>query len=278
MSLLNAVVSTAREGASPPTVFPDLNELLGELVARVESILGGNFVGAYLTGSFALGAADLHSDCDFLVVTEDRVTAGEERALRELHDEIPTRPGHWTHDLEGSYAPRAELETLAALDKQWLYVNRGWRQMHWSTHCNTEDVRWTLRERGITLAGPDPRELVREVPADALRSRMPPLIESFLPDLFSWINFDNAWAQRYAVTTLCRMLYTLETGEVASKQAALEWAKRRLPPAWHDLITQVLDDRGLGWDPDDPPRTGSVEATIVFAQYAKERASRRSAP
>jgi predicted nucleotidyltransferase len=69
--MLNAVVSSA----SSPTVFPDLNELLRELVARVESILGDNFVGAYLTGSFALGGADLHSDCDFLVVTKNRVTA-----------------------------------------------------------------------------------------------------------------------------------------------------------------------------------------------------------
>jgi hypothetical protein len=271
--MLNAVVSTAQGAASPPTVFPELNELLGELVARVESILGGNFVGAYLTGSFALGAADLHSDCDFLVVTEDRVTAGQERALRELHDEIPTRPGHWPHDLEGSYAPRAELETLAALDKQWLYVDRGWREMQWSTHCNTEDVRWTLRERGITLAGPDPRALVREVSADALRSRMRQLIESFLPDLFSWTSFDIAWAQRYAVTTLCRMLYTLDTGEVASKQASLDWAKHALTSPWHDLIQQVLDDRALGWDPDDPSRTGSVEATIAFSEYAKERAA-----
>ena len=270
--MLNAAVSTAR-GASPPTVFPDLNELLAELVVRVKSILGDNFVGAYLTGSFALGAADLHSDCDFLVVTEDRVTAGQERALRELHDEIPARSGPWTHDLEGSYAPKAELATLAALGKQWLYVDRGWREMQWSTHCNTEDVRWTLRERGITLAGPNPRELVREVPADALRSRMRPLIQNFLPELFSWISFDSAWAQRYAVATLCRMLYTLETGEVASKQASLKWAKHALTPAWHDLIQQVLDDRALGWDPDDPPRTGSVEATIAFAEYAKERVS-----
>ena len=219
-------MSTEHEAASTPTVFPELNELLAELVARVESILGENFVGAYLTGSFALGGGDLHSDCDFLVVTEERVTAEQERALRELHDEIPTRPGHWPHDLEGSYAPRADLETLAALDKQWLYVNRGRREMQWSTHCNTEDVRWTLREHGITLAGPEPRQLVAEVPADVLRSKMRPLIESFLPDLFSWTSFDIAWAQRYAVATLCRMLYTLETGEVASKPASLEWAKR----------------------------------------------------
>jgi hypothetical protein len=267
------VVPTTQGAASPPTAFPELNELLAELVARVESILGDNFVGAYLTGSFALGAGDLHSDCDFLVVTEERVTAGQERALRELHDEIPTRSGQWTHDLEGSYAPSADLETLAALDEQWLYVDRGWREMQWSTHCNTEDVRWTLRERGITLAGPDPRELVAEVPAEALRSRMRRLIESFLPDLFGWTSFDIAWSQRYAVSTLCRMLYTLDTGEVASKQASLEWAKHALIPAWHGLIQQVLDDRAIGWDPNDPPRPGSVEATIAFAEYAKERAA-----
>jgi Nucleotidyltransferase domain. len=269
------MVSIAHRPASPPTVFPELNELLGDVVARVESILGDNFVGAYLTGSFALGGADLHSDCDLLVVTEDRVSAAQERAIRELHDEIPTRSGHWTHDLEGSYAPRTELETLAALDKRWLYVDRGWREMQWSTHCNTEDVRWTLRERGITLAGPDPRELVREVSADMLRSRMRQTIESFLPDLFSWITFEVAWAQRYAVT-MCRMLYTLDTGEVASKPASLEWAKHALSPVWRDLIQQALEDRALGWDPNDPPRTGSVEATIAFADYAKERAANGS--
>jgi predicted nucleotidyltransferase len=37
-------------------------------VKRARLILGANFFGAYLQGSFALGDADLHSDCDFLVV------------------------------------------------------------------------------------------------------------------------------------------------------------------------------------------------------------------
>jgi predicted nucleotidyltransferase len=257
---------------SEPTGFAELNELLGELVACAESILGENFVGAYLAGSFALGAGDLHSDCDFLVVTEERVTAEQERALRELHDELPTRSGHWTHHLEGSYAPRAEL-ALASLDKRWLYVDHGWREMQWSTHCNTEVVRWTLRACGVTLAGPDPRELVQEVPPEALCSRMLCLIETFLPDLLSWLSFDTAWAQRYAVTSLCRMLYTLDTGKVASKPAALEWAKKALAPEWHDLIQQALDDRPLGWDPDDPPRPGSVKATVAFAEYVKARAA-----
>jgi hypothetical protein len=264
-------VSTAHETESQPTVFPELNALLRELVAQVESILGDDFVGAYLTGSFALGAGDAQSDCDFLIVLANRSTAAQERSLRELHDEIPARPGYWAHNLEGSYAPRADLATLSTLEGEWLYVDRGWREMQWSAHCNTADARWTLRERGITLAGHEPRELVAEVPADVLRSRMRPLIRNFLPDLLGWINFDTAWAQRYAVTTVCRMLYTLEIGEVASKPAALEWAKEALDREWHELIQQALDDRSRGWDPDDPPRPGSVASTIALAEWAKER-------
>jgi len=263
-------MSTAQGAAQSPTVFPDLNELLGELVARVQSILGDDFVGAYLVGSFALGGGDLQSDCDFLVVLRHQVTAEQEFELRELHAEIPTREGHWPHDLEGSYAPMADLATLAALDKQWLYVNRGWRQMQWSTHCNTEDVRWTLRERGITLVGPDPSELVAEIPAEALRSKMQTLIEGFLPDLLTWTSFEIAWTQRYAVANLCRMLYTLDSGEVASKQASLEWAKEALDARWRGLIQQVIDDRPLTWN--DPPRPGSVGPTIAFAEYAKQLA------
>ena len=252
-----------------PTVFPDLNELLQEFVACVESTLGENFVGAYLVGSFALGGGDLQSDCDFLVVTEARVTPAQERELRELHAELPTRTGHWSHDLEGAYAPRRDLETLEALGEKWLYVDRGHREMEWSTHCNSEDVRWTLRERGMTLAGTEARQFVAEVPADVLRSKMRVLIARFLPDLLSWTNFDEvAWSQRYAVASLCRMLYTLDTGEITSKQNALEWAKSALPERWRGLIQQTIDDRPLPWT--DPPRPGSVEATIAFAEYAKK--------
>jgi hypothetical protein len=270
--MLNAPMSAHRRSASAPTHFPDLNELLEEFVTRVASILEENFFGAYLTGSFALGAGDIHSDCDFLVVTLDGVTREQEHSLRELHDEIPTRPGHWPHDLEGSYAPKPDLEALATLGKPWLYVDRGHREMQWANHCNSEDVRWTLRERGVTLTGPDPHGFVRPVPPDMLRSKMRQLIDNFLPELFSWTSFDLAWTQRYAVTNICRMLYTLDTGEVASKRAGLEWAKRNLPSEWRDLLQQVLDDRALGWVPDDPPREGSVQATLALLAYAKDRA------
>ena len=259
-----------------PTNFAELNDLLAELVARIQSVLGEALVGMYLTGSFALGAGDLYSDCDFLVVTDGRITESEEQALRALHDEIPTRDEHWAINLEGSYAPRDDLETLAALGREWLYVDRGRRELQWSDHCNTLDVRWVLRERGITLVGPAPHSFACEVPADALRHKLRPLVATFLPDLLAWTSLDGAWSQRYAVTALCRMLHTIETGDMTSKPGSLRWAKTALDPQWNGLIEQVLDDRAEPWN--DPPRPGSVDATIAFTEYAKQRAVQQVIP
>jgi Domain of unknown function (DUF4111) len=269
------VVFRARAG---PTPFPELDELLGELTERAAGILGDNFVGAYLQGSFAVGDADIHSDCDFLIPVHGPITPAQEAGLRALHDEIPTRPGHWTQHLEGSYPDREELRTLDGLGRPWLYIDHGWREMQWSTHCNTEVVRWSLREHGVTLAGPDPTELVDPVGPEVLRARMREDAKTFLPDLRSWISLDIAWAQRYAVTTLCRILHTLHEGRVTSKKAALLWAKDHVDPVWSDLIQQALDDRRLGWDPDARPRPGSVEQTLAFVEYVQRAAASARLP
>ena len=254
--------------------FAELNELLDQLLLQVRSILGDDFVGAYLQGSFALGDADLYSDCDFLVVVAGQVAPLQERRIRELHAAIPARPQHWAHHLEGSYAPRDELRSLAGLGRKWLFVDHGHREMEWSTHCNTEVVRWVLREHGLRLAGPDPRALVDEVQPDILRARMRREVDDFLPGMLTWITLDSPWAQRYAVTTLCRILYTLESGEVASKRASLLWAMDNLDARWQGLIGGTLEDRSLGWNHQDRPRPGALEATLAFNDYARAQALR----
>ncbi|TCM49970.1 aminoglycoside adenylyltransferase domain-containing protein [Kribbella sp. VKM Ac-2568] len=259
-----------------PTPYDELNRLLVELTGTAREILGDNFAGAYLQGSFALGDADLQSDCDFLIPVHRPISADQEAALRALHDEIPTREGFWTQHLEGSYPVLGELRTLDGLGRDWLYIDHGWRQMQWSTHCNTEVVRWTLREYGVTLAGPDPRKLVEVVPAEALRERMRADIPRLLTDLATWISIEMAWGQRYAVTTLCRMLYTLDTGRVCSKKAALRWAADALDPRWSGLCLRTLEGRALGFDPEDAAEPAAVAETIALAEYATAIA-RRSA-
>jgi hypothetical protein len=154
-----------------PTQFPELNGLLHDFRESVISILEDSFVGGYLVGSFALGDADIHSDCDFLIVVRGPLTSSQEAPLRKLHRDIFSRPGHWTQHLEGSYPPENELRTLGGLGKRWLYIDNAHAEMEWSTHCNSLEHRWILREHGVTLAGPDPKELVDKVDPDAILKR-----------------------------------------------------------------------------------------------------------
>ncbi len=99
--------------------------------------------------------------------------------------------------------------------------------------------------------------------------RRPLAIPTLMDDLATWIDIDTlAWGQRYAVVTACRILYTLDTAEVASKAGALEWAQRRLDPRWRPLLAQVRDDRAIGFVAGQPPRPGSAEAARSFGEYA----------
>lgn len=251
------------------TPFEELNAVLADFTATVRDILGHTFVGAYIQGSFALGAGDENSDCDFIIATTTLPRGSVEAQLRQLHDGIPTRPGFWTKHLEGSYADTASLRHIDGLGVPWLFCDHGHRELIWDTHCNSAHSRWILRHNGITIDGPPVTDLVDEVPPHALRDEARNALPDMLTELRTWAPFDIAWTQRYTVTTYCRILYTLHTAQVASKRHALEWARDNLDPRWQPLLTQVIQDRALGWDPSDPPRPGSLETAYEFAAYAE---------
>ena len=252
-----------------PTQFAELNSVLRRLVDGVGERLGENVVGAYLVGSFALVDADMHSDCDFIVATREPISPAQERALRALHRAFPAEPGHWNARLEGSYAPVDDLRRLDALGRKWLFVNHPHGDMEWSTHCNTLEHRWTLRHHGVALTGP-PRDQFADVPAALLQGKMRAEIPRFLTELATWVGMEDiAWGQRYAVTTLCRMLFTLEHGTVTSKRRALLWAAEELNPGWRGLIMHAEQERA-DWDPADLPTQELVEQTRQFADYATQ--------
>src|SRR3954451_12237812 len=100
-----------RTRASPPgsrratatAGFLDVERLLDAFASGVAEALGGELVGVYLHGSYALAAFDpLESDVDFLAATESEVDAEQLGHLRELHRQLGNR-------LDGSYLPRDVL-------------------------------------------------------------------------------------------------------------------------------------------------------------------------
>ena len=261
-----------------PTIYPGLNRVLKELVASARTILAENFCGAYLQGSFGVGDADAHSDVDFIVVTHEHVSEEQLAALQLMHKRIYALDVPWAQHLEGSYVPRDRLRHVDSSRSPYLYLDNGASELLWDNHCNTAVVRWSLREHGVVLAGPDPKNLVEPVSAAQLRSEV-------LTTMHDWVDWAykptkagsmSRWLQPLLVLSYCRMLQTLDSGRVTSKRAAGEWALGALDPEWASLIQQALDDRPDPWirvyQPADPE---AVDRTRAFIDYALNEAAAR---
>jgi Aminoglycoside adenylyltransferase, C-terminal domain len=182
----------------------------------------------------------------------------------------------WAQHLEGSYIPTAALKHLPPPTRNFWYLDNGSKELVRSDHDDSLVVYWVLRERGISMSGPDPRSLVSPVSADALRREISDTMRTWLED---WkanpSKLNNRFYQPFAVLSYCRMLHSLQVGTVESKPAGAAWAKEALDSRWRELIQRALDSR-----PGDPAEkvcqsadTDALESTWKFMEYAAELGS-----
>ncbi len=258
-----------------PTPYPDLNNVLQDLVGSIQSVLGSKFVGVYLQGSFAVGDFDLYSDVDFIVVIEEELSAEEVQGLQGVHERIYCLANPWAQHLEGSYFPSEILRYSTYSGGQLWYLDHGSRSLIQSNHCNTSIVRWVVREHGVTLAGPSPTLLVDPIPVETLRKEIIATIHGWGQEIVSNPeHYNNRFYQGFIVLSYCRMLHDLHRGFPGSKLAGAEWAKANLDPFWQGLI-----DRAWNTRPD--PAVSSREradpkdfkATLEFVRYCRNKAN-----
>jgi hypothetical protein len=258
-----------------PTPYPELNDVLQELVDSIRRILQEDFVGAYLQGSFATGGYDEHSDVDFITVTVDELTPTQVEALQAMHPRIHALPCAWAKHLEGSYIPRAVLRDYRQGGTKVWYLDHGSIVLTRSDHCNTIVVRQTLRDSGVTLAGPPPETLIDPIPVEALRQEVYAVIHEWGGQILDDPEpYRNHFYQGFIVLSYCRMLQTLHLGILDSKAGGAQWAKARLEPRWHALI-----DRAWSGRPDPaassrrPPDPEEFEQTLQFMQYIMKKST-----
>jgi predicted nucleotidyltransferase len=249
-----------------PTGFPELNEVLRQLVSAAREAVSENFCGAYLQGSFAVGDADVYSDVDFMVVTHDEIGTEQTRAIAARHAQVHAGPIPWAQHLEGSYVEKAAVRRVDPTHAGWIYFDNGSTRLERSDHDNNAVTRWTLREHGVVLAGPDPKTLVDPVSAEVLRTEVLATIRDWAVDLRADPDgMDNAWRQPHVVLSYCRTLHTLAVGRVTSKPDAGRWALSHLDARWNPLIQQALDDRPDPWlRVHRRAHPGTVDATWAF--------------
>jgi len=253
-----------------PTPRNDLNQILLKLISGMRGVLQENLLGIYLGGSFAHGGWDNYSDVDFDVVVDRDLNPDQLAALKVVHASVYIEDFYYAKHLEGAYFPKDVLGDLARTDERIWYLDNGSLNFERSIHDNTLVNRWVLRERGITLAGSDPKTWIPHVPDALLKAEV-------LRTMLDWGReilcgayiMDNRWAQAFAVLSYCRMLQTLAVGEVGSKLAGAAWSKEHLSPEWIDLIDDALSARpnqyAKVYQPADPSK---VDRTKDFLCYA----------
>lgn len=252
-----------------PSPCPELNTVLGELVDSIPKILGANFVGSYLQGSFAVGDFDVHSDVDFIIVAQEELSEEQVQAVQAMHERIYCLDIPWAQHLEGSYFPKEILRDCDHSGKLLWYLDHGSRSLIKADHCNTVVVRWVVHEYGIALAGPPPGSLVDPIPVERLRREIMRTITGWGQELIDNPDrFANRFYQSFIVLNFCRMLHDLHRGFPGSKLAGAEWAKAKLDPSWQGLIDRTWNGRpnpAISVRQQADPR--DFEDTLKFVQY-----------
>jgi hypothetical protein len=264
-----------------PTPYPEVNKVLNQLLPRVQSVLGDQFIGMYLYGSLAYGGFDHDSDVDFVVITADELPEQLFSALDELHVSIARLDSWCATQLEGSYLPLHALRQFDPLRAFHLHIDRGRdERLH---RMQIEDpllsrawwggwvfLRAVLWEDAITLAGPDIKTLIEPVTPSELEEANLATLEGWVKPLLKDLAIlQNSGYQSYFVLTLCRILYTLKYGTIVSKQAAAGWAQATLGEPWRTLIDRAWLGRQ---HPGEEASPENIQGTLEFARYTLELA------
>lgn len=212
-----------------PTPLPDINQALQALLSETRAILSERFIGLYLYGSLASGDFNpLRSDIDFVVVTEGELPAEAIQALEAMHARLWNLGWKWMQKLEGSYISRVALRRYNPQDGPFPCVNEG--KFYLARHENDWVIqRHILRESGVAIAGPAIRPMIDPVSPDELRTAVQGYLDEWWrPMLRDPQRLRSREYQAYATLSMCRALYTLQHGRVASKTGSARWAQQTL--------------------------------------------------
>ena len=225
-----------------PTQYKNVNTLLHLLLTKVRAVLREKLVGMYLYGSLSLGDFDPEaSDVDFLVVTTEEFPPELLEHLRDMHANIASSGLPYADRLEGSYIPLTPLRRYDPHDARHPTIGVDW-EFHVGQHgSNWVIERYIVREHGVIVWGPSPTTLIDPISPLELRKAVCEQLKDFwYPQLAGpeWLRPRDY--QSFAVLTMCRALYTLSQGTVASKPAAAAWAQHDLDSQWGPIIEQAL--------------------------------------
>jgi hypothetical protein len=249
-----------------PTPYDEINSFLQILLDNVRAVLGDHFVGTYLYGSLAIGDFDTErSDIDFLVVTSDMLSESLISDLKTMHERIYKSGPAWATKMSGAYIPIAAMRKYSPTGPACPLVNKS------EFLVARPDADWVIHRHilytsGVVITGPPLKTIIDPVSPEQLQQAVLTLLRN---NWTFWLYHSDLFLgeghQPFVVLTMCRALYTLKCGSVASKLRSAEWVMANSDRKWNMLIKQAMV-----WHYGDPP--GDIGQTQEFMRYVFKEA------
>lgn len=195
-------------------------------------------MGAYLFGSAVNSGLQADSDLDILVVSRRQVTEVERHSLIGGLLSISRSRGAVTakRHLEVTVVAQPDVQPWRYPPPMELQYGDWWRSEFesggswpWTTPNSDLAVLLTAaRADAIALFGPPVAQVVDPVPRADLERALVDVIPGLMADLDHDV--------RNVLLTLARIWFTLETGTIASKDVAADWAIARLSHGRGDAL------------------------------------------
>ncbi len=253
------------------TGYPDINDLLQLLLAQLQDMFGQKLVGLYLYGSLVTGDFDQQSsDIDLLAVTSTDINQQEFEILKRIHDDLVLQYPAWADRIEVAYLSVEALETFKSQTSRIAIISPG-EPFHLKDAGKDWLMNWySVRERGITLFGPSPKELIPLIAkAEFMQAVEVMLRGSHAGGWRDWINQTKMMRARkfqaYAILTLCRALYAHTKGEQVSKKQAALWAAKQFPQ-WASPINNALVWRAQ-WRDESVDHETTLPETLTLIDF-----------
>lgn len=263
---LEKIPTNTQNRISIQLVNSELTALLQELLQKLQSSLSEKFIGLYVGGSIANSSFNATtSDIDCYIITTEPLPEHTIAQIGALHHELYLSQAPYAKKIEASYIAQSDLLNFNPKHKR-PYFNEG--NLYIAPYGSNFIIElWMLRNKGITLSGPAIKDFLKEIsPQDiqlAIKRNLDEYWRVMLTDLKKLSRSDY---QVYAIVTMCRTLYSLETGDIVSKTKAAQWVISKYNAAWSDLVTKAI-----AWEPG--LELNKLEETQQFIKFVLDSVS-----
>ena len=236
-----------------PNILADVRSVVDRVLEFCDHLTPGTVAGLYLYGSATRGGLRGDSDIDLLLITRSSLAITERRRLTDVllaytdarSGVAGSRPVELTSVVHSALVPWTYPPVCDYQYGEWLLDDlRDGAVPQPHIDPDLAILLASARPSSEPLSGPPLAELAEAVPADDVRRAIHDSLDGLLGDLHG--------DERNVLLTLARMIVTLETGDIVSKDEAARQVSGRLAPsdaavldlARQGYLGEAVDDWG----------------------------------